>query len=76
MLTFASRLCFVAAIGLLVWAGMWMVVSGNAAPTREALVIEEPEQDIGKQPTGVHTVEFRMRNTSDQPQRVIGFAEG
>lgn len=76
MLTLVSRLCVIAAIALLVWAGVSLVVSGNAAPAREALVVEEPEQDVGQQPAGKHIVTFRVRNTTQQPQRIIGMTEG
>jgi hypothetical protein len=76
MLSLAARLCFVAVIGLLVWAIVQMALSGNATPAREALVIEEPERDLGEQFVGSHTLTFRVRNTTPQPQRIIGSAEG
>ena len=75
MLSLASRLCFVAAMVLLVWAIVQMTFSGNAVPSQRALFIEEPERDLGEQPTGVHTIVFCVRNTTEQPQRIIGLAE-
>jgi hypothetical protein len=76
VLTLATRLCFVAAIALIVWAGMWLLVSENSAPAQQALVIEEAERDVGQQLTGKHIVTFRVRNTTQRPQRIIGMAEG
>jgi hypothetical protein len=76
VLYLASRLCFVVAISLLVCAGAWIVVSGDAAPTPGALVIEEPELDIGELPPGAHIIIYRVRNTTQRPQRIVGLAEG
>lgn len=76
MLTLTSRLFFAAAIALLVGTGMWLFVSGNAAPARQALVIEETERDVGRQPAGSHIVTFRVRNMTQQPQRILGMSEG
>jgi hypothetical protein len=76
VLTLISRLFFAAAIALLVWGGVLMAVSENAAPTHQALVVDEPEQDVGQQPTGKHIVTFRVRNTTQRPQRIIGMTEG
>ena len=75
MLSLASRLCFIAAIGLIVWAVVQTTFSGDAAPSQRALFIEETERDLGEQPIGVHTAAFRVRNTTEQPQRIIGLAE-
>ncbi|HZZ82434.1 MAG TPA: hypothetical protein VFE62_28300 [Gemmataceae bacterium] len=76
MLTLASRLCFLSAIGLLMWAIISIVVSSTAAPPREALFIEKPEQDVGQQPVGAHLVTFRVRNTTQRPQQIIGMTDG
>lgn len=76
MLSLATRLCFVAAIGLFVGAVVQMALSGNVMPSQTALVIEVTEQDLGEFAIGVHTVAFRVRNTTLQPQRIIGMAEG
>jgi hypothetical protein len=75
VLTFASRLFFLTAIGLLVWAGVLIAISGNAPSVREALVVEEPQRDVGELPAGAHTVTFRVRNTTQQPQRIVGMSE-
>jgi hypothetical protein len=75
VLTLFFRFCFVSAIGLLVWVGVSMVVSENATPPRKALVIEKLEWNLGDQPVGTHLVTFHVRNTTQQPQRIIGMAE-
>lgn len=76
MLSLASRICFAATIALLVWAVVQMAHSGNATRTREALIIEEPERDLGEQFVGLHSLTFRVRNTTELQQRIIGSAEG
>ena len=76
MLSLASRMCFVAAVGLLVWALVQMASSGYATASPTALFIDEPEQDLGELPVGVHMVAFRVQNTSRQPQQIVGMAEG
>lgn len=76
MLTLACRFLLFAAIGLFLWASVLFVVSDNASPVREALAIEEPERNIGELSVGAHTVTFRVRNTTQLPQRIVGMAEG
>jgi hypothetical protein len=76
VLTLISRLFFAAAMALLVWAGVLMIVFETAAPAQQALVIDEPEQDVGQQPAGKHILTFRVRNTTQRPQRIIGMTEG
>ena len=71
-----SRLFLVAAIALLVWAVVQIALSGSGKPAQVALFIEEPEQELGQLPIGAHTVAFRVRNTTLQPQRIVGMAEG
>jgi len=72
----ASRLCFLAAIGLLTWAGVQMALSGNATSSQMGLVIEEPERNLGELPAGMHNVVFRLRNTTGHPHRIIGLNPG
>lgn len=76
MLVFASRFFLVVAIGLLMWAGWWILFSGDRIATAGALTIESPERDLGEQSVGVHIVKFRIRNNSEQPHRIIGFEKG
>lgn len=75
MLSLASRVCFIAAIGLLVWAIVQMALPANATPSQMALVVEEPEQDLGEQAVGAHTIAFRVRNTAERPQHIVGMTE-
>lgn len=75
MLILLSRLFSLAAVGLLVCAGVLFFVSRYDAPASEALVVEEPERDVGELTTGAHIVTFRVRNTTQLPQRIVGMTE-
>ncbi len=67
-----SWFCLLVAVGLLVWAALRMFVDENGG----GLVVEELERDLGEQTLGIHTLEMRVRNTADQPRRIIGLASG
>lgn len=72
MLVFASRFCLLSGLILLLAAGVWFALYGNPAPPQEALVLETSAQDLGPMPVGEHTVEFAIRNRSDQPYHILG----
>lgn len=76
MLIWISRLFFLAAIGLLVWAGVLFVVSETDVPARVALIVEEQQKDLGELTAGAHAVTFRVKNTSRLDQRIVGMSEG
>ena len=67
-----SWLSLFLAVGLLVWGGLYMVRSGDSWQDRHVLIVEDREQDLGEQTLGTHTLELRVRNTSNQPRRIIG----
>lgn len=72
MMIFASRLCLLSGLVLLMAAGVWLAVYGNPTPPLEALVLERAQRDLGPMPIGVHTVEFPIRNRSGQQYQIIG----
>ncbi len=49
-----------------------MVWPSDSWQDGDALIVENPEQDLGEQMPGVHTLELRVRNTSSQPRRILG----
>lgn len=69
---FASRLCFLSGLVLLMVAGVWLAIYGDPAPPQEALVLEIAEQNLGPMRVGVHTVEFPIHNRSGVPYQILG----
>lgn len=76
MLRPAIHLCFGAIIALVVWSIVLIIHSGNGTSSKGALLIEDAERDLGDLPVGAHTIAFHVRNTTQQPQRIVGMAEG
>lgn len=72
MLQFASRLCLLGGLGLLIAAGVWLAIYGNPKPPEEALVLETAEQDLGTLAVGTHTIEFTIHNRADKPYPIVG----
>jgi hypothetical protein len=73
MLIKISWLCLLAAVVLFIWAGSCMIDTSSVG---QALIVEEPEKDIGQKELGVCTVELLVFNAGDQPYRVIGIVGG
>ena len=64
------------AVGLLVLAG-YEYVTDRDPPPGEALVVDDPERDLGSQPGESEIpVRFRLANTSSRPIRVVGLVRG
>ena len=60
------------AVSLLGFAG-YRYVTDRASPPVDALVIHEPDRDLGSQPCETEIlVRFRVTNVSSQPIRVVG----
>jgi hypothetical protein len=62
--------------GVLLLAGLWFAFRIDGMTPQDALVIEEPEKDLGRLLPGTHDVDFRVRNTSGKPLRIIGLDSG
>ena len=66
----------VIAVGLLVWAALSMLVQGETWQTEDALVVVEPERDLGEWTLGTHTLELRVHNPAGKPRRILGLPHG
>lgn len=69
----------VLSLALLGYAGYrYAADGGDPDPSPgEALVVAEPEQDLGRQePATAMTVRFRLENRSSRSIRVLGLAPG
>lgn len=71
MIAKISWICLLVAGGLLVWGSLCLVWSG-ANRQKDALIVEDRDQDLGELRIGSHSLEFRVRNTSNQARRIIG----
>jgi hypothetical protein len=63
-------LCVGAGVFALGTAGYFVCKSRH--PDGPLLVVEEPERDLGSQPLGEQSLEFRLTNHSDHALRVSG----
>jgi hypothetical protein len=63
-------------VGLLGYAG-YRWANESDVPPGAALVVDEPERDLGEQPCEVDIpLRFRIRNVSSRPVRVVGLVAG
>jgi hypothetical protein len=79
MMRMASIVCGLLALGLLGYGGYRWAFDRDVPdpPPGEALVVDEPERDLGPLPReGEATVRFRLRNRSSQPVQVVGLVRG
>lgn len=74
MLAKISWLCSLLAVVLLAWSGLCLIWPSDGRQNGDVLIVENPEQDLGEQTSGTHTLELRVRNTSGQPHRILGMA--
>ena len=71
-----SWLCFFAAAGLLVWGVLGLIATEDDQKEGNALIVEEPERNLGEFSVGTHVVELQVRNTSRRPHRILGLPDG
>ena len=63
-------------VGLLGYAG-YLYVTDADPPAGDALVIHDPDRDLGCPPAGAEfPVRFRLVNTASRPIRVLGLVPG
>lgn len=72
MLAKICWLCLLITAALLAWSGFFAICSGDNQQECDALIVEEPEQVLGEQLLGSHSLELCVRNTSSQPRRILG----